>query len=283
MSFRYNEKGFTLIELILTITMLGILSIGLLSFFLYGYKYISMAGEKSKTVFENQEDTEALIASRNPTGTNETITISFGQPTSISINVNGIRTTKGSLVNFLPGLTTSTIPVTGISITPSTLTLPYIGSSGSITASILPSNATNNHIIWHTSDASIVTVIGGLVEAIGPGTAIITAETEEGNYTDSTTITVDNAIMSSDATLSDLTVGGVTISGFDPNVFNYTSKGNGNPEEVSGTVNDAGATMFESVKAKNRNKDNITRIIVIAADGTKNTYEVTFLDDKKPK
>lgn len=273
MRLYYNQKGFTLIEIILTITMLGILTIGLLSLFLYGYKYITMAGEKSKTVFENQEDTEDLIAQQGSSGSNLTIAITF--PGASAVNVSGVQTTEGSLINFLPGLTSTTISVSSISVSPTTLTIPYIGGTDSISATILPTDATNQNIIWHTSDPSVVTVVGGVVQATGPGTATIMAETEDGNKTDTTMVTVNNAVMSSDASLSALT-GAVINPGFNPNVLTYTSSGSGPPPNISGVATDAGATMIIT-QAQNRNNKNVATIVVTAQDGsTQRTYTVTF-------
>lgn len=58
-------------------------------------------------------------------------------------------------------------------------------------ATIEPANATNTNIIWSSSNEEVATVNQkGLVTAKSIGEAVITATTEEGNFTASATITV---------------------------------------------------------------------------------------------
>lgn len=66
-----------------------------------------------------------------------------------------------------------------------------VGASETVTAKILPLNATNNRIKWSSSDPSIFTVNNyGFVEGISKGTATLTATASNGK-TASTTITVE--------------------------------------------------------------------------------------------
>ena len=55
---------------------------------------------------------------------------------------------------------------------------------------ISPSNATNKNVEWSTSNGTVASVIDGTVYANNPGTATITVTTEDGNKTDSCTVTV---------------------------------------------------------------------------------------------
>ncbi len=69
-----------------------------------------------------------------------------------------------------------------------------VGNSELLTADIDPNDATNQNVSWISTNESIATVTaGGLVTAIAPGTASITAITEDGLYTDSCVITVNDA------------------------------------------------------------------------------------------
>lgn len=80
-------------------------------------------------------------------------------------------------------ITKATVPVTGITVTPTSKTL-NIGESFSITANVLPSNATNQEVSWRTSSAGVATVdANGRVTAKGWGNATISAVTEDGNKT----------------------------------------------------------------------------------------------------
>ena len=68
-----------------------------------------------------------------------------------------------------------TIEVTSVRLSQAELILT-VGESHSLTAKVLPENATDKNVTWKSSDASIATVSSsGAVKAIGAGTATITA------------------------------------------------------------------------------------------------------------
>lgn len=82
------------------------------------------------------------------------------------------------------------VSVTGITITPPMSILSQAGMQ-QLTATIQPTNATNTQVNWSSSDASIATINStGLVTAIGSGTAIITATTVDGSFTDTASVEV---------------------------------------------------------------------------------------------
>jgi hypothetical protein len=86
-----------------------------------------------------------------------------------------------------------TINVTSVSVTPATATISD-GNTQQLTATIAPTNASNKTVTWTTSNTAVATVNGsGLVTAIAPGTATITATTQDGTKTDSSVITVTAA------------------------------------------------------------------------------------------
>jgi len=67
-----------------------------------------------------------------------------------------------------------------ITIDPEEFTL-YVGSTQQLTADITPGNATYQTLTWSSEDEDIATVDqNGLVTAVAPGEAIITAKNEEG-------------------------------------------------------------------------------------------------------
>ena len=57
----------------------------------------------------------------------------------------------------------------------------YIGDTKQLTATILPADATNQKVVWSSSDDTIASVEEGLVTALKVGKAQITATTEEGD------------------------------------------------------------------------------------------------------
>ena len=84
---------------------------------------------------------------------------------------------------------TSIVKPTGINLDQSSLEL-MSGTTGQLTATVLPSNATNKTVTWTTDNSSVATVnSSGLVTAKGEGTATITATTFNG-YSASCTVTV---------------------------------------------------------------------------------------------
>ncbi len=66
------------------------------------------------------------------------------------------------------------VEVTSISLDTMALEL-YVGDSATLTAEIMPSDASDKGIAWSSSDTGVVTVNGGVVYAVAPGTALITA------------------------------------------------------------------------------------------------------------
>lgn len=86
----------------------------------------------------------------------------------------------------------TTVSVTGITTTPSEETLT-IGDEIILTSVVAPSNATNTNVVWSVASPSIATVdSNGRVVAVSPGTTLVTAETVDGGYTDTSIITVES-------------------------------------------------------------------------------------------
>ncbi|MDF7824182.1 Ig-like domain-containing protein [Pontiellaceae bacterium B12227] len=81
------------------------------------------------------------------------------------------------------------IPVSGIWLDPDSGT---VGPGGifRIYYAVYPDDAENKSIIWTSSDPAVATASGGLVAGVSNGTAVITAETSDGGFSDSISITV---------------------------------------------------------------------------------------------
>lgn len=65
------------------------------------------------------------------------------------------------------------------------------GESITLAVNVLPEDATNRSIIWSSSDESVATVSGGLVNTLKEGTTTITATSEDGNFSDNLTLVVE--------------------------------------------------------------------------------------------
>lgn len=101
------------------------------------------------------------------------------------------------------------IPVSSVSLDKNELEI-FIGDSETLTATVLPSNATYPEVTWSTSDESIATVsYDGVVTAVGVGSCMITATA--GGERDQCAVTVNPIPVSSitlDPTSITLDVGG---------------------------------------------------------------------------
>lgn len=75
--------------------------------------------------------------------------------------------------------------VTGIELSSNELDLDptstYQPSSIQLTATVTPSNATNPHLEWRSSNENVVTVVDGLVTALEAGSAVITCTATDGS------------------------------------------------------------------------------------------------------
>lgn len=101
-------------------------------------------------------------------------------------NCTGLGSIKGAQLAGLLG----SVPVSGVSVSAPQTTV-NVGSTVQLTATVSPSNATNKTVSWSTSNASVATVSSsGLVSGVATGSATITATTQDGGYTATTTMTV---------------------------------------------------------------------------------------------
>jgi len=92
--------------------------------------------------------------------------------------------------DFTITVTPAEIPVTSISIDPVTAEL-IIGETQQLTATVAPSDATNQNVSWSSSNEAVATVSNtGLITAKSKGSATITATTEDGGFHASCTVNV---------------------------------------------------------------------------------------------
>lgn len=85
-----------------------------------------------------------------------------------------------------------TIPVTGVTVTPSATVA--LGATASLTATVQPNNATNKAVTWNSSNSNVASVSStGLVTGVAEGAATITVATVDGDRTATSAITVTPA------------------------------------------------------------------------------------------
>ena len=74
----------------------------------------------------------------------------------------------------------SFVPATSVTLNKTNASME-VGNSLKLTATITPANATYKNIIWVSSDEDVAEVSNGIVTAVGPGNATITAISGDGN------------------------------------------------------------------------------------------------------
>ena len=148
------------------------------------------------------ESEDASVASVSQAG--EVLATGEGE-TNILVSCGDLRRT-------IPVKAVVKIPVTGISVSNSSLEIPE-GESVVLRATILPenNNEKDNTLIWQSSDLSVVTVSGGMVTAVGRGSAVITVSMRS-NPSMKTEIPISvyqiiNVVRNKPVTHSDLTAG----------------------------------------------------------------------------
>lgn len=83
------------------------------------------------------------------------------------------------------------VPVTAVTVAPTTLTLKT-GTTGTLTATVAPENATVTTVSWSSSDDKVATVDKGVVTAVAEGSATITVKTDDGAFTATCAVTVSS-------------------------------------------------------------------------------------------
>jgi len=165
--------------------------------------------------------------------------------------VSVIQQTAWDVISTYPysGVTAASVPVSSVSLSPATLSLVN-GTSGQLTATVLPSNATNKAVSWSSSNTLIATVSSsGLVSAVGVGNATITVTTADGAKTATCALTVTAS-----------GGGGGTVTGI---LSNWDFVGKGGQSSVAGAnllscVGSANAAIGSGMSALNYLNDGLT-------------------------
>lgn len=160
---------------------------------------ITMA-ETAQTFINNTVQLNAVLQPSN--ATNKQITWTSSDQTIATVSSAGlvtgvalgtaVITAKSTDGNFTATTTVSVlpIPVTGITIVENVLQIILLNTVQAH-ALIAPANAANQQITWTSSNESIATVNAtGLITGLSIGTAVITAKTNDGNFTATTNVTV---------------------------------------------------------------------------------------------
>ncbi len=148
----------------------------------------------------NTTQLTATLSPANPT--NSSVTWSSDNTSAATVNTSGlvssvadgtavitITTADGSFTDSCT--VTVNVPVTGISLSPATITIDAPDTT-QLTATLSPASSTNQNVTWSSDNTAVATVSStGLVTGISDGSAVITVSTEDGNFEDTSTVTVN--------------------------------------------------------------------------------------------
>lgn len=184
-------------------------------------------------------------------------------------NIPLLVTTEINGQNQFPNCNDSSfVSVTGVSLSANSLIM-FPESTTQLRATITPANASNQNIIWTTSNASVATVdANGLVTAVAEGPATITATTEDGGFTANANVTVNDSALSR-YTLIVNTIGTGSVS-LDPAGGVYDEN-----TLVTLTANAANSYLFDSWSGDASGRESV---VTITMDSDK-TVTAIFIED----
>lgn len=169
--------------------------------------------------------------------------ISGGEVTITCTTVDG-----GKRATCLVSVASATVSVTGVSLDKTSMSL-LVGNTGTLNATVSPSNATNKSVTWSSSNTSVATVSSsGVVTAKATGTTTVTVRTSDGGKTANCNVTV---------TTASVAVTGVSVT---PTSLSLTA---GDTYKLGATISPSNATN-PNVSWSSSN----TSVATVASDGT---------------
>lgn len=127
--------------------------------------------------------------------------MSKNQMIAIIIAAIAIVAAIAAAVVLTSGNGSKDVSVTNVSLDKTSMSL-VVGNTGTLVATVSPSDATNKNVNWTTSNSSVATVSNGTVTAKSAGSATITVTTDDGAKTAKCSVTV---------TASTVAVTGITL------------------------------------------------------------------------
>jgi uncharacterized protein YjdB len=202
------------------------------------------------------------------------------------------------------------VSVTGVTLNKNTTTLT-VGETETLTATVLPTNATNKNVTWNSNVPAVVSVLNGTITAHSTGTATITVTTQDGGHTAQCIVTVNaatitvNSVQITDESGTPITTGtiinketgqtrqllakiepenatnqNVTWSSTNPNIVTVSSTG------LVTAIAEGTTTVFVHTECGNRsahvikNVSNSSNIVEVENDRTLSVYPNPITDGK---
>lgn len=201
-------------------------------------------------------------------------------------NVPYIKIDFNKLTKANIELKTSHVNVEKVNLSPQKLSL-VIGEKYNLTATILPSNATEKRVTWATSNENIVTVEKGVLLAKKEGTASITVKTLDGEFVATTEVKVTKEPAVNYLTLSDISKEFKEFESLDTEKIHetylktiYNEDKSKNPEyfESNGEFNQKGKEALKKYEENLTKAINRREAILKSSIDNKKTFIILFED-----
>ena len=150
--------------------------------------------------------------------------------------------------------------VTGVALSASEAYLD-VGETLTLTATVTPSSAVDQTVLWLSSDPDVATVENGVVTPVAPGTAVIIVQTTDRGYKDYCVVQVSAVAPQNGAVVSNGMIYGLNVNLSDLNEY----------------LNPADMTM--SVEAESAVIGTGTKVYVKQSDTVLNEFEVVIFGD----
>ena len=137
------------------------------------------------TIYVIGDDNQIIYTYEGTPVSELTVNVEGYQNVTCQISVNGQITEFEHLVS--PG---EIVHVQSVNLSETSLELG-VGETKTVTATVLPENATNKELIWSSSNNSVATVENGLITALKEGKATITVKSKDGYKSSSLELTVN--------------------------------------------------------------------------------------------
>jgi prepilin-type N-terminal cleavage/methylation domain-containing protein len=207
------NKGFTLIEVLISLAILAIISVALLLLFNGSFDRVIKTGTKAKDIYKRQKTLEEKIAVDGTSGS-DSFALVFrdmtGSGPDKEINVIGEIITEKNLTVFKsdykeepinepidePIDEPTAVSVTGVELDANFLTLSK-GATHRFTVQIFPEDATDQRVTWESSDPKYVAissegVVTGIKKTKDDNDVFITVTTADRGLTATCQVTVTN-------------------------------------------------------------------------------------------
>lgn len=204
-------------------------------------------------------------------GATAVVTAASGLPGSTTIVVTAGESTRTYVINFTVKVLATDATLSDLTVDGTTVT-GFDAATTSYTIELAAGTTTVPTVAATASDANASVSIADASDL--SGMTVITVTAEDGSTVK--TYELSFTVLSDDATLSDLTVDGTTVSGFDSGTLTYTvtlEAGTTAVPTVDASTADTNATYVVNEAS---DLSSATTVVVTAQDGTTETYTINF-------